>query len=83
MLVVSEGIFPQPREALADDLHGPGAAEPVALRLRTAQEELAHIGQFQYRVINRDNCLDQAVAEIDAIITAEKCRVAPRLVQFL
>ena len=55
----------------------------MELRLRTAQEELAHIGQFQYRVINRDNCLDQAVAEIDAIITAEKCRVTPRLVQFL
>lgn len=55
----------------------------MELRLRTAQQELAQVGQFQYRVVNQDNCLDQAVAEIDAIITAEKCRVTPRLVQFL
>jgi hypothetical protein len=33
--------------------------------------------------VNRDGCLDQAIAEIEAIITAEKCRVVPRMVQFM
>ncbi len=54
----------------------------MELRLNTAREELAQLEQFDYRVVNRDNSLDQAVAEIDAIIAAEKCRVVPRDVQF-
>ena len=53
----------------------------IELRLNAAREEMAQIQQFDYRVVNRDNKLDQATAEIDAIIAAEKCRVAPRLVQ--
>ncbi len=55
----------------------------MELRLNAAREEMAQIQQFDYRVVNRDNKLDQAIAEIDAIIAAEKCRVAPRLVQIL
>ncbi|MCH8744302.1 MAG: guanylate kinase [Chloroflexi bacterium] len=55
----------------------------IELRLNAAREEMAQIQQFDYRVVNRDNKLDQAIAEIDAIIAAEKCRVAPRLVQIL
>ncbi len=53
------------------------------LRLNAAQGELAQVQQFDYRVVNRDNKLDQVIAEIDAIIAAEKCRVVPRVVQFL
>ena len=53
------------------------------LRLRTAREELEQVQLFDYRVVNRDQCLDRAIQEIDAIITAEKCRVSPRLVQLL
>jgi guanylate kinase len=59
------------------------SASDLELRLRTAQEELAEVGKFDYRVVNRDGGLDQAVADIDAIIAAEKCRVIPRVVQFL
>jgi guanylate kinase len=59
------------------------SASDLELRLRTAQEELAEVGKFDYRVVNRDGGLDQAVADIDAIIAAEKCRVIPRAVQFL
>ena len=55
----------------------------LELRLQTAKEELAQTSQFDYRVINRDGRLEQAIAEIDAIITSEKCRVVPRVVQFL
>ena len=55
----------------------------VALRLSNAQSELGRVGEFDYRVINREGQLEQAVAEIDAIITAEKCRTRPRMVDFL
>ena len=57
--------------------------QDVERRLRAAREEIAQVKLFDYRVINRDNFLDQAIAEIEAIITAEKCRVVPRLVQLL
>ena len=59
------------------------SAPDLELRLQTAKEELAQTSQFDYRVINRDGRLEQAIAEIDAIITSEKCRVVPRVVQFL
>ena len=52
-------------------------------RLRTAEEELTQIRNFDYRVINENGRLEQAAADIDAIIAAEKCRVTPRLVQLL
>ena len=52
-------------------------------RLEEASAELARINEFDYRVVNRNGDPDSAVREIDAIIAAEKCRVNPRLVQFL
>ena len=55
----------------------------VALRLSNAHSELGRVGEFDYRVVNREGQLEQAVAEIDAIITAEKCRTRPRVVDFL
>ena len=55
----------------------------LELRLRTAQDELARVNEYDYRVVNPQSGLHQAVAAIDAIIAAEKCRVAPRVVQLL
>ena len=55
----------------------------IDLRLSIAQSELGRVGEFDYRVVNREGQLEQAVAEIDAIITAEKCRTRPRVVDFL
>ncbi len=52
-------------------------------RLREAAVELGRMDEFDYRVVNRNGRLDDAVREIDAIIAAEKCRVNPRLVQML
>ena len=52
-------------------------------RLRTAESELSRVGEYDYRVVNEDEGLQRAAADIDAIITAEKCRVTPRLVQLL
>ena len=50
------------------------------LRLKTAEEELKQLPLFDYIVFNRESRLDRAVAEIEAIITAEKRRVKPRRV---
>ena len=52
-------------------------------RLQEASVELGRIGEFDYRIVNRNGALAAAVREIDAIIAAEKCRVNPRLVQML
>jgi guanylate kinase len=50
----------------------------LELRLKTARQELEKLPMFDYVVINRHNELDKAAADIEAIITAEKCRVNPR-----
>ena len=57
--------------------------QEMDLRLAVAKEELARAGEFEYRVVNRDDSLHQAITDIDAIVTAEKCRVVPRLVQLI
>ena len=59
------------------------SAPELERRLRTAEAELEQVQRFDYRVVNRDGLLEQAVADIDAIIAAEKCRVVPRMVQLL
>jgi guanylate kinase len=50
----------------------------LAVRTRMASEEIKSLPMFDYVVINRQNRLDDAVAEIRAIIAAEKCRVNQR-----
>ena len=47
-------------------------------RIETADEEMKQLPLFDYVVVN--DTVDQAVAKIDAIITAEKCRANPRVV---
>ncbi len=59
------------------------SAPDMERRLRAAQEELAEVSNFDYRVVNANGRLEQAAADIDAIVAAEKCRVTPRLVQLL
>ena len=58
-------------------------AAELTRRLRTAEDELSRIREYDYRVVNENGGLERAAAEIDAIITAEKCRVTPRLAQLL
>lgn len=50
----------------------------LELRLKTAEEELEQLPLFDYLVLNRQDEIDRAVADIEAIIAAEKCRVTPR-----
>lgn len=52
--------------------------EEFALRTRMAAEEIKYLPMFDYVVVNRRDRLGLAVAEITAIIAAEKCRVNPR-----
>ena len=52
--------------------------EELELRTKTAEEEIKQLPLFDYIVLNRQDELDRAAADIAAIITAEKCRVTPR-----
>jgi guanylate kinase len=51
--------------------------EAMARRLDTAEAEIGKLPIFDYAVVNRQGEIDQAVNDIAAIISAEKCRVLP------
>lgn len=53
----------------------------LAVRLQTAREEAKSLPLFDYIVVNHRDRLDDAAAQIDAIISAEKCRVKQRVVE--
>lgn len=78
-------VMPASLDELRARLSSRGTEDEAEMqrRLREASVELARINEFDYRVVNRNGQLDAAVREVDAIIAAEKCRVNPRLVQFL
>jgi guanylate kinase len=57
------------------------SSDTLKRRLETAPEELKQLPMFDYFVVNHEGKIDQAVAEISAIITAEKLRVQPRRVE--
>ena len=52
-----------------------------ARRLADASYELTQQTWYDYRVVNRQNHLDEAVEKVKAIITAEHCRVQLRVAQ--
>ena len=54
----------------------------LKVRLGKVNEELRSLLIFDYVVVNRQDELDAAVDQIKAIVTAEKCRINPRVVQF-
>ncbi len=54
------------------------SAFDLALRIKTASEEIKQLPRFDYLVTNKQDEIDLAVSDIKAIITAEKCRVNPR-----
>jgi guanylate kinase len=55
----------------------------LKVRLGKVNEELRSMLIFDYVVVNRQDELDAAVEQIKAIVTAEKCRINPRVVQFM
>ncbi len=57
------------------------SCDELALRLEKAKEEIKSLPLFDYVITSHQNKLDQVVSQIDAIVTAEKCRVRPRIVR--
>ncbi len=82
--ILPEAVFifliPASMEELAIRLKQRQTESPsdLALRTKTAEEEIEQLHLFDYIVVNKQDEIDLAVSEIKAIITAEKCRVTPR-----
>jgi guanylate kinase len=57
------------------------SAADLALRLEKAEAEMKSLPLFDYVITSHQNRLDEVVSRIDEIITAEKHRVKPRVVQ--
>lgn len=53
----------------------------LALRLKTAEQEVKELGMFDYVVVSKRDQIDRVVSDIRVIIAAEKLRVTPREVR--
>ena len=53
--------------------------ESLRRRIEESRSEMEHIGAFDYVVTN--DALDDAVHQMNCIITAERCRMPPRVVR--
>ena len=58
------------------------SAFDLTLRTKIAREEIKRLSLFDYVVLSQRDEIFQAVSDIAAIITAEKCRVTPREITF-
>ena len=67
---VSVFILPPSLAALEKRLHGRGQdnAEVIAHRLQAAQEDISHVAEFDYVIIN--DKLDEALRQLEAVIIA-------------
>lgn len=57
------------------------STEELKLRMETTRREMDSLPLFDYVVVNHQDRLDSTIAQIDAIISAEKCRVKPRIIE--
>lgn len=73
-------ILPPSLEELKKRLRERGTedAESLTRRLKRAQDEIRGMAWYQYTVIN--DRLEDAAAEISAIIIAERCRTTPAVI---
>ncbi len=53
----------------------------LALRLKTAEQEVKELAMFDYVVVSQRDQIDRVVSDIRVIIAAEKLRVTPREVR--
>lgn len=76
---VSVFILPPSLEALEQRLRGRSQDQPDAIvrRLATAREEISHVGEFDYVIINKD--FNRAALELASIIRAERLRLFRQL----
>jgi len=72
-------VLPPSWEKLEDRLRGRKAdsEEIINRRLQNAREEIQHLQEYDYVVVNAD--LSQAVKELESIIIAERCRVKRKI----
>ncbi len=71
-IFMAPGSFDELRDRLSQRMTE--STPEMELRLKTASEELQQAGLFNHQVVNRKDKLEQAVADIDATIAAEKRR---------
>jgi len=82
--LVPEAVFimvvPPTKEDLALRLEGRQTESPAEMRRRTAavEEEIKQMHLFDYIIMNRHDEIEIAIADIKAIIAAEKCRATAR-----
>lgn len=76
---VSIFILPPSMEALEQRLRGRGKdnAEVIAKRMAAAGEDVAHVAEFDYVIIN-DN-LNEALRELNAVVLSARLRCAKQL----
>lgn len=53
----------------------------LALRLERASEEMKSLPLFDYVITNHQGKINDVIAQIEAIVIAEKCRVKPRAIE--
>jgi guanylate kinase len=54
----------------------------LEVRIKAAEKEMNSLPMFDYVVVNHRDGIRQAISQIESIITAEKCRVKPRTIEF-
>jgi guanylate kinase len=77
---VSVFLIPESLDELVQRMNqrASDTAEQRALRLLNAEREMAELPSYEYMIVNRKGRLDEAVMQLEAIMTAEHCRVRPR-----
>lgn len=78
---VSVFIVPPSITALEQRLTGRGQddAETIARRMRDAQSEMSHYGEYDYLIVNDD--FDNALAELRSVVVARRHRLAAQQVR--
>lgn len=73
-------IMPPSMEELCRRLKNRGteSAGELSLRMKKARQEMENLSFFDYIVVSHQDKIEFTLAQIKAIITAEKCRVKPR-----
>lgn len=79
---ISIFILPPSREILLQRLtsRGKDTAEVIAKRMAAVREDVSHIAEFDYVIIN-DN-LNEALRELNAVVLATKVRRTPQLTRY-
>lgn len=78
---ISIFILPPSIDALEQRLNGRGkdSGQVIAKRLAAAREDVAHVAEFDYVIIN-DN-LNEALRELNAVVLSARLRCAKQLVR--